>query len=51
MVLEEKKSVIKAAKQLEIKLSTAKFIINCFKKKGKVMKRKCEMKKEKLNEA
>lgn len=33
-------SVIKAAKKTKIKLSTAKFIINSYKKNGKIMRRK-----------
>jgi len=33
-------SIIKASKLIGIKLSTAKFIVNSYKKKGKIMKRK-----------
>ena len=42
MVTEEKMKVSEAAKVLKINLSTAKFIVSSFKKKGRIMKKKSD---------
>jgi hypothetical protein len=40
MVIHQKEPILKASKILDIKLSTAKYIVNQFKKLGKIMEKK-----------
>ena len=48
--MEENFKVSEAAKMLKINISTAKFIVRSYKKKGKVMKKKSDQIREMIEE-
>jgi hypothetical protein len=48
MVCIEKQQILHAASTLGIKISTAKYILRCFRRYGKILKKNCEAEQETL---